>query len=649
MADPLDLWRRVVGARWRTGLLVFGGLNGAAVALVFLTRPVYRAEARLRIGEPPPQPGVPPGAGVLGLFRAGGDPFANDLELLRSRTVTERTVLDAALSVSVAAPRGWFRDSLFTSLTASRATAKARYAVHWLPTGRIVVRMEAPRDSLVGEVSAGEPLSFGGLTASFRAWREGAPRAVVLRTLPFGEAVRRTRPRLHAERTRRDANVADLWFQDRDPGLARDALQAAVQRFVELRSQVLRRESGATVDSLRLVAEDTRRQLRHAEEEVAALQKDSALVAPSEQLAAAIQEYGRQRAELLKVQTELAGLKALLARVDSISEPARAWTELVSHPRFLENPTVGTVFGQLMSLEQRRLELASRRAASSREMTILTEQMAAADRSLRQLAAGYREGLEQTATELEAGVAALENQLAAIPQRGLELARRQREARLLSELLVLAEQRLGQEELRQALSYANVQVIDPPALRFKPVWPRKGLGLGAGMVLAILGAGLAMAAAERADRSVRRAGELEALLGQPVLALAVRRADGSLEAGAPDLVRAFKRVASGSASAEVLVIPVGSEQLADEIASTVNRVSETADGLRLVAGPAVEGLPQAIRAVRDGLPVVLAVECHRSTYDAVARTAALVRRAGAQIEGAVVVTGQASDGREFFA
>ena len=60
-----------------------------------------------------------------------------------------------------------------------------------------------------------------------------------------------------------------------------------------------------------------------------------------------------------------------------------------------------------------------------------------------------------------------------MPARVAELGRRQRDVRLLSEIVVLTEQRLRQEELREALTYSNVQVIDPPALRDRPVWPRK--------------------------------------------------------------------------------------------------------------------------------------------------------------------------------
>src|SRR3990172_3515016 len=98
-AGALEPWVRVLAARWRTGLAVFLPILGLAVGLVFLTRPIYRAEARLRIGEPPPMSGVSPAAGILSFFRTGGDPFANGLELLDSRTVAEGVVEDAALNV----------------------------------------------------------------------------------------------------------------------------------------------------------------------------------------------------------------------------------------------------------------------------------------------------------------------------------------------------------------------------------------------------------------------------------------------------------------------------------------------------------------------------------------------------------------------
>ena len=241
----LDAWR-LVRRRWATGAAAFLLVAGAAAALLFLSRPVYRAEARLRLGEPPPASGIAPGGGLLALMRMGGDPFANDVELIRSRTLAEGVVADAALHLVLEAPRGWHWDSVAFSRAAGRDTRAARFAVEWRADGRIAVHQTAPRRRPVAVAAPGEPVSFGGAAVVFRPWRPGMPRAVAVRTVPWGEAVRRTRARIRTERARREANILDISFDHTDPGVARAAAAAVVRRFVELRSAVQRQTCWAT-------------------------------------------------------------------------------------------------------------------------------------------------------------------------------------------------------------------------------------------------------------------------------------------------------------------------------------------------------------------------------------------------------------------
>src|SRR5687768_15070810 len=97
----LSSWWAVFRRRWLASTAVFLIVFGLGAAMVLTARPVYRADAKLRIGEPPPSPGVSAGTSIFGLMRLGGDPFANDLELLGSRTVIEGMVRDAVLNVKV--------------------------------------------------------------------------------------------------------------------------------------------------------------------------------------------------------------------------------------------------------------------------------------------------------------------------------------------------------------------------------------------------------------------------------------------------------------------------------------------------------------------------------------------------------------------
>jgi succinoglycan biosynthesis transport protein ExoP len=521
----LGPWIELTRRRWRTGAVVFGAVLATGLALLFLTRPVYRSEAALRLGEPPPPGGVSPTSGVLSFFQLGGDAFANDLEILASRSLAERVVEETSLNATLVAPAGWHRDSLLAALGTTRETGEATYEIRRTDDG-FRVRRVSPGDSVLGTVAPGERVVLAGVTAAFRAPRDRAPREFAIRTVPFAEAVRRARGALRVERPRREANVVALAFDHTDPGLANAVVEATVSSFIGLRTTLHHRESGQTVDSLRAVAERTAVELRDAEERLVRLQREARLVAPEAQSEALVERQAAALAALQRAQAERSALDEMARRLDAARESPRGWTALLSYPAFLENETLGRLLADLTTLHSKREELAARRTADNRELRVLDRQIAYIDTALRELAAEYGAGLDERIAGLEPRLRETELALAALPGSAAELGRRQRQVRLLSEVTVLTEQRLRQEELREALTYSNVQVIDPPALRDRPVWPRKKLGLLVALLLAGATAALGMVVRDRSDPRVRGVDQLRDVLDRPVVAVTGSGPDG---------------------------------------------------------------------------------------------------------------------------
>ena len=495
-------WMALGRRRWRTGLIVAGVVLAAAAAVLLLSRPVYQSEAALRLGQPPPQGGVSPGAGVLSFFQLGGDAFANDLELLGSRSLAEAVVERMALTARLDAPRRWHRDSLLASLRTGRETRPARFEVRY-PDGRIEVRQLSPRDSLIGVVTPGDPIAFGGLTAVFLPHRAGMPDRFRISTIPFGEAVRSTRTAVAAKRPRREANVVALSYRNTDPGVADGVVAAAVDEFIALRARIQQRESGQTTDSLRAVAAETAGELRAAENALEQLQTRTLLVAPQAQSEALVAQRADLLMQLGRATRELGAVEAMLARLETAEPGDQGWTALLGVPTFFESQTLAELLTELTRLQARRTELATRLSAETREARSLSRQIEYLDGSLRRVAAEYRTGLEGLIRSLRPQLAQLDRVLGALPGQSTELIRRQRDVRVLTEVVVVTEQRLRQEELRDALTYANVQVIDPPALLPRPVWPRPKLGLAVALLLAAAFGVIGMIVRDRMDAPVR--------------------------------------------------------------------------------------------------------------------------------------------------
>jgi hypothetical protein len=262
---------------------------------------------------------------------------------------------------------------------------------------------------------------------------------------------------------------------------------------------------------------------------------------------------------------------------------------------------------------------------------VIVDQIGYLDATLRRLAEGYRAALTEQVVDLQRQVAGMEATLDSVPAQAMALARSQRDVRLLTEIVVLTEQRLRQEELRQALTFANVQVIDPPALRRRPVWPRKKLGLVVGFVLAGMTAALGMVVTERADRTVRRASQIRATLGAPVLA--AFSTNGRTGALAPTDAGTILRRAGG----RVAVAPVGGAD-----AANVARLVATgfagngASPPEITLVDRIDTFSAAANAAASGT-VLLVVAHGRTGVDELMRAAELLREASADVAGAVLV------------
>ena len=505
MTDHVSVVRSWIGLgrrRWRTGLIVAGVIVLTAAAVLLLSRPVYRSEAALRLGQPPPQGGVSPNAGVLSFFQLGGDPFSNDLELIGSRSLAEAVVERVALTARVHAPAGWHRDSLFASLVSDRDTEKAKFEVRHVD-GRVQVRRLAPDEEPIGQVAPGEPISFGGLTAVFLPYRAGMPVRFRISTIPFGEAVRSLRSGLDAQRPRREANIVALAYKHTDPGLADGVVAAAVDGFVAFRASIQQRESTQTVDSLRAVARQTADELFAAEEALKRLQTETLLVAPEAQSEALVMQRAELMGQFARATRELEAVDEMLVRLGDTQAGEQSWTALLGVPTFFESQTLAELLTELTGLHARRAELATRLSAETREARALDSQIQYLEGSLRRVAGEHRTGLLGLIRSLRPQLLELDRALGALPGQSTELIRRQRDVRVLTEVVVVTEQRLRQEELRDALTYANIQVIDPPALLPRPVWPRLKLGMAVAVLLAAAFGVLAMIVRDRLDTPIR--------------------------------------------------------------------------------------------------------------------------------------------------
>jgi hypothetical protein len=421
-------------------------------------------------------------------------------------------------------------------------------------------------------------------------------------------------------------------------------VHSVIRRFIQLRTTIQKRESGETVDSLRVVAEATARELREAEQAMEDWQRETRLVQPDVQGEAFVERYSGLAFQVEEARYELEAIVQIAQRMDASPDSVLDWVLLLTHPKFLENETIGTLLSQVAELQARRTELLARRAETSTEVTLVDQRMRETDAKLRSLVHGYRDALAQRLRILQEQTEHMDATLAATPAQAIELGRRQRAIRLLTEIILLTEQRLRQEEMRQALTFSNVQVIDPPALRWKPIWPRRTIGLAVGLLISGAFGLLALVVADRADRTVRRAVQIEEATGAPILAVTLD-GHGRAPALSPREVSALMRRGTLNGDAARVSIAATSR---DDRAEAVARALADGNGhvatVReddahfdhdVVAIPPVDDFAAA--AAADSGPVALVIHYGRTRRDELERAVRLLRAAGATIVGAIVV------------
>jgi len=105
------------------------------------------------------------------------------------------------------------------------------------------------------------------------------------------------------------------------------------------------------------------------------------------------------------------------------------------------------------------------------------------------------------------------------PAKEVQLARVQRQAKILDEIHSLLQTRLKEAEIAQAAEDASVRIVDPATVPRTPVAPRPALNTVLAGVAGLLLGVVAAFARERSDRSVHTRGDVQLATGLPVLGL----------------------------------------------------------------------------------------------------------------------------------
>jgi uncharacterized protein involved in exopolysaccharide biosynthesis len=337
------------------------------------------------------------------------------------------------------------------------------------------------------------------------------------------------------------SNVLAVSYDGRTPELAQSVVSKLIDVYLDRHMQLSR-----TPGSHQFLAEQTARQkaeLTKAEEELRDLKTGAGLIAPDLQRQLLMTRLGRLQDDLLQTTSSLAATEAeaRLLREKLAGLPP---TQVTARVKGVRNEATDNMRGQLYSLQLRELELRQKYPDGHPEIDRVRQQAVAAREIVRQEAndreqvtEGPNRLYEETQLallrqepilmSLRAKAGALRTQLAeqqvelrTLNDNGLRVARLEREVGLQDSHYRRYAENLEQAQIDRALEaerISNISVVQPATLEVEAVRPRLLINFAAGLLVALAASvGLAYFA-ERLDRSVKSAADVEAGLGLPVL------------------------------------------------------------------------------------------------------------------------------------
>ena len=539
--EGLD-WRRYAAAllrhKWLVlALALLGAGAGAAVALNMI--PMYHAEGRVWIEEPP--------RGGRGVIEAG-QPLESYgwLELLKTHAVLEGAVREQRLNVALGDPAD---STIVPHLQLTESFQPGSYTLQVSRSGREYAIVDGSGEK-VGEAPVGEPVgeergftltaTRGALVPGKSYAFELAPTQSAARALSFsvgGTVVR-------------DGNFIIVTFEGEEPRATAATLQSILDEFVRTAAELKR----ARLDELTKIMEE---QLAHARESLneseLALEgyRAATITLPSQSGAPiaggvestqdpVIRNYQELQFELEQVRRDEAAIRRALA-----GEEAAGLGALEVVPSARETGELNLALQALATRRAERRALLHQYTDEHPLVQKVSGEIASLESTtLPRLAQGVLNRLDATERDLQERIGSAAGQIRQIPARSMEEQRLVRNRDIADRLYRNIQSSYEEARLAAVSSIPDIRQVDPVAVPGRPVQDERirmflvflAAGLGLGLALALL--------RDRMDPRLRYPNQVRDM-GLPILA-AIPHIRSPRELGkfenAAELVEAFRNV-----------------------------------------------------------------------------------------------------------
>lgn len=481
--------------------LVGGGGFALVLLWTFTAAPRYRSSALLQVDAGRSSSALGelvqglPGLGMLG---AGSPDIGTQIGVLRSVRVLDAVMDSLGLDVSVVAPAPGAAPMLNVRTNpAAGAAVEGSFTLRADDGGRwaLVDVALQPAADLPSALAEGEPARIGPheLTVVEGLSSRGV-RQLNVQISPRYLTRRSVAARLDVRQQNVGSNLVSLTFDDTDPLRAAAVLERVLGEYLRFTQAAARGDAGTTVAELRRQVAEQGERLAAAENALRAYQERTGIFLPGEQGAAQVTRYAKLRASLDQLEVERNALARLIALVESRAsrEPgSAAYRQLGTFPSLIANRAIQDLLTALLSLENERSELQLLRSADNPDVRRITQRIGEIESELQRIGAQYLESLDQQIVPTRAAMQAIDDEMAAMPERELRFLRLLRDRTLLNEGYLALQQQLRVTEVEDALRLDAVRIVDAPLTPHPddPYFPRVPVHIAIAIIFALASGG----------------------------------------------------------------------------------------------------------------------------------------------------------------
>ncbi len=517
-------------------LLVFS----TTAYITFTADPVYEAKSTIRIE--PPQSGNP----ILSqtsnwsyYYKMFGQ-LETEIEVIKSRSIAERVVTRLGLPL-VSNGSGFSRQELLESIEVTRTAIPGEYRIDFERDGSFRVFLE---DNFLVRGRVGVPVELPGFSFTFHPTLQVVPKRLEFAILDFDTAVKKFMRNSEAKPVK-DTNIIKISVRGHEPGEVRRMVNTWAEEFVSQSLSYNKIEARSVREFLENQLSVVSTQLREAEEALQDYKESSHVVELGVEAESRIAELAKFEAERASAVTERQGIQRFLKRTDrhrKDGEKNHDFWAVTTFPSLINNQTIWRLKDQLVGLSVKKRELSQELEDTHPDLLVVNSQIQLVEDDLRREASSYIMAIDSNIEALDETIEGMQEKLERLPQKEIQLARLQRNAKVTEEIYTLLLKRHKEAQISEAMEIGDIRVVDPAIPPRFPVEPNKkvnlALGLCVGLVFGVTFAGLV----EYFDTTIKNWEDVSKLLDLPMLGSIprIRSAKGARQRERSDPSRALE-------------------------------------------------------------------------------------------------------------